>query len=704
MKNIRTKLKLGICASALASGLAISPAQAGQDTFASGITGGAEVSLLKPFQTEETTTGFGYDPATRIWFGYQGSNGVGVRARWWQYDERSSAPSSNFTRIKMQTIDLEATKAFKLGRMKGLVSGGLRFAEYREDDNGFSTIEIPSAYGLVAGVELRRPIYGRFSLFGEGRQSFLFDGSWNDGGTPRGNITFAISELKLGVEYAYPLMNTGLDLFGQLAGEAQFWNGMSDSDSESIGLSGVTLTLGIRAGGDADSNDDVAKNNYPSGFTGGTEVSLMKPYQSENSAVGFGRNAAYLGWIGYQGSSGLGARARWWQYDERSSNPASDFSRFKFETMDFEATQAFTLGNMQGLVSGGLRLAEYREEDGGLQSSTPSAYGLVAGVELRRPVYNKFSLFGTARQSIMFDNQLLDGGLTPERNVTFTTSELNLGVEYATPLMNTGLDVFGRVAAQAQYWNGMSDTDSEAAGLFGAALTLGIRAGGENAADEQVILRDYPRGVTAGAEVSLLKPFQSEHNIVGFGYSPATLVWAGYQSDSGLGIRGRWWRYKENSSNPGASSIDTLKMETFDVEATQAFMLGSLEGNISGGVRFAEYRQDGDEPDVPSAFGLVASLEVKRNLFGGLSVFGEGRQSIMFDNNWNDGSPEQNITFTISEAKIGLRYDQPVFGNRANLFGKVAAAGQYWSGVSDDDTENLGLLGAAFELGISAEF
>ncbi len=144
MKSIPINFKYGLCISALilTAGLTISPAQAGQDVFASGVTGGAEVSLLKPFQTEETTTGFGYDPATRIWLGYQGSNGLGARARWWQYDERSSNPTSNFTSFKMQTFDLEATKAFKLGSMKGLISGGLRFAEYREND-GANQIAIP---------------------------------------------------------------------------------------------------------------------------------------------------------------------------------------------------------------------------------------------------------------------------------------------------------------------------------------------------------------------------------------------------------------------------------------------------------------------------------------------------------------------------------------------------------------------------------
>ena len=491
----------------------------------------------------------------------------------------------------------------------GIVSGGVRFASYREEDP--DVYNIPSAYGLVAGLELRKPIYGGFSLFGEGRQSFMFDGSWNDYGTPERNIAFTISELKIGVEYSYPLMQTGLDLFGRVAGQAQYWNGMSDGDSESTGLFGASFMVGIRAGGGSYAADDTGMGHkYPSGFTAGTEVSLLKPYQSEHSVTGFGYDPATLAWIGYQGNNGLGIRGRWWKYNENSSDPASDYSKFKMQTVDIEATQAFTLGSMKGLVFGGLRFANYLENSGDV-IRIPSAYGLVAGVELRKPIYGGLSLFGEGRQSLMFDNTWYDDG-TPEKNIAFTISELKLGLEYTYPLMETGLDLFGRVAGQAQYWAGVGDADSESTGLFGASFMVGIRAGGgTDTSEEAAAGHKYPRGVTSGVEVSLLKPFASEDSVVGYGFDPTIMIWAAYQHDNGLGIRGRWWKYNEISSNPGASEIDRLKMETIDIEATQAFMLGKIKGLVSGGLRLANFNENNNDI-IPSAFGLVAGLELQQ--------------------------------------------------------------------------------------------
>ncbi|VAW02469.1 hypothetical protein MNBD_ALPHA08-332, partial [hydrothermal vent metagenome] len=360
MKIYSVKWKYGVCAAALmltpmlSGGPIISQAQAEQASFPSGITAGVEVSLLKPHHSEGQIEGYGYDPATLAWIGYQFENGLGIRGRWWQYNERTSDPAaSRYDKIKMETFDLEATKAFTMGSIKGIVSGGVRFANYRED-SGASVLRVPSAYGLVAGLELRKPIYGGFSLFGEGRQSFMFDGSWSDGASSEKNIAFTISELKIGVEYSYPLMRTGLDLFGRVAGQAQYWSGMSDGDSESTGLFGASFMVGIRAGGGSYASDDTdAGHKYPSGFTAGTEVSLLKPHHTEGQIEGYGYDPATLAWIGYQFQNGLGIRGRWWQYNERTSDPAaSTYDKIKMETVDIEVTQAFKLGSMKGLVSG----------------------------------------------------------------------------------------------------------------------------------------------------------------------------------------------------------------------------------------------------------------------------------------------------------------------------------------------------------------
>ncbi len=212
-----------------------------------GIVAGAEVSFLKPYHTEGQTSNYDYTATPRVWLGYERADGLGIRARWWQMNANGPA-TSRYDQIRMRMIDLEVTDQFTLGRkLEGLVSGGFRYAEYREDESaGTGFLSQQHAMGLVIGTELRRNISGGFNLFGMGRTSMLFsESNLENGAVTSENTTFTVSELQLGVEYNREIMNGSSNLFARVAAETQYWNGVSDDDTEDISLMGLAFAFGI---------------------------------------------------------------------------------------------------------------------------------------------------------------------------------------------------------------------------------------------------------------------------------------------------------------------------------------------------------------------------------------------------------------------------------------------------------------------------
>src|SRR5688572_18662159 len=66
-----------------------------------GVIGGAEISFLKFHESQGTRGKDGtdldpdYDPAYRLWVGYQGCDGLGWRVRYWEFDHTTAAPSGD---------------------------------------------------------------------------------------------------------------------------------------------------------------------------------------------------------------------------------------------------------------------------------------------------------------------------------------------------------------------------------------------------------------------------------------------------------------------------------------------------------------------------------------------------------------------------------------------------------------------------------
>ena len=61
-----------------------------------GITFNAEVTFLKPYQSEGEAPGFDHEAAPRLTLGYTGREGLGVRVRWFDYETVSPANMQGF--------------------------------------------------------------------------------------------------------------------------------------------------------------------------------------------------------------------------------------------------------------------------------------------------------------------------------------------------------------------------------------------------------------------------------------------------------------------------------------------------------------------------------------------------------------------------------------------------------------------------------
>jgi hypothetical protein len=201
-----------------------------------------------------------YEFAPRVWVGYTGPTGIGVRARYWDLNEQlpEIVIDSTTTSLTLDdsVFDLEVTNWIELGRYWSvLVSGGWRFVDFEETRRAtrtafqpFDTITVWRSLnvGGTLGGELYAHVSPNASLFATGKAAVVFGGHF---GTPR-EVEFdnvrTMWESQLGVEckaqYEFG------EVFVRLAAEVQYWDHFSGSrehEKAAIGFSGFTTTFGI---------------------------------------------------------------------------------------------------------------------------------------------------------------------------------------------------------------------------------------------------------------------------------------------------------------------------------------------------------------------------------------------------------------------------------------------------------------------------
>ncbi|MBN1591369.1 MAG: hypothetical protein JW888_17785, partial [Pirellulales bacterium] len=251
------------------------------------------------------------------------------------------------------------------------------------------------------------------------------------------------------------------------------------------------------------------------GIIGGYDFVWLKPHFSNAVAYGvfieggdddteidYGyptdyENAPRL-WLGYQGCNGLGARIRYWQFDQQilSQNLVSDatttyyFEGFaasagaeldisggiEMHVLDLEFMQDIDWGRTQLTVGAGLRYAKLRFTGSGILSNTNGVdtasrfseitfegVGPTVFVDFQRRIrQSRLSVVGGLRGSVLFGrgrNDYVQYNLVAhtsysdlERdNRTTGAMEANIGLQYDRSLTR-GVDAFIRCAWEGQLW------------------------------------------------------------------------------------------------------------------------------------------------------------------------------------------------------------------------------------------------------------
>lgn len=222
---------------------------------------------------------FDYSATPRLTFGYAGAGGLGIRARYWEFDQRGDArfpPTGAAMGVDTWLLDVEVFERVQMNDCWDVeISGGLRYNEFEE----VLTDPIPlgnrlnafDGWGGVLGLEARRSLR-LGSMFVRARGAILQDGdkvvrNFGAAAPATGatqdalltDVTHSALELAIGYEVA---RETRFGLaFMRLGYEWQEWDnysthytlvttsptnpGASYSGPADIGFSGFTLGFGI---------------------------------------------------------------------------------------------------------------------------------------------------------------------------------------------------------------------------------------------------------------------------------------------------------------------------------------------------------------------------------------------------------------------------------------------------------------------------
>lgn len=245
-----------------------------QDAGSGGLFGTVEVTFLKPHLTgAQAAFGLGavgrliegeYQPGTRYELGYRGDSGIGVRGRYWSYDDTFAyvptfAPA--IFGIRMDAADTEITLDQRLRNWDLQMSGGIRYGRLEYSNPVATIFGVGSAtfegVGPTASLTGRRALGNSgFSVFGSARGSVLV-GDVRNGAL----LTFmpavtledevmTIAENQLGIAWTTSISQRAtLEL--KTAWETQYWMNSSLSDDvygvgSNLGFMGPTVAAEIR--------------------------------------------------------------------------------------------------------------------------------------------------------------------------------------------------------------------------------------------------------------------------------------------------------------------------------------------------------------------------------------------------------------------------------------------------------------------------
>lgn len=236
---------------------------------------------------------------------------------------------------------------------------------------------------------------------------------------------------------------------------------------------------------------------------GGAEVIFFKPFGEagttpQQAIETSGANSflpAWRLWGGWSDDDGLGARVRWWQYDQFSS--ATDTlgtteSRLIFQKLDVEVTQQASFGAWNMMLSCGVTWIGNELDLGtgtanGIDRWRMDAAGVTAGIQAvrRSRHFEHWRWLASAQGSGVFGNSLSQTVADPIGSQTSTVGgifEFAVGPRWERHI-GGGATAFAGGNAEAQYWmtglgaieDGIVPDGMGALGLVGLSFNVGIR-------------------------------------------------------------------------------------------------------------------------------------------------------------------------------------------------------------------------------------
>jgi len=223
-------------------------------------------------------------------------------------------------------------------------------------------------------------------------------------------------------------------------------------------------------------------------------------------------------------------------------------------------------------------------------------------------------------------------------------------------------------------------------------------------------------GLFGSIEITFLQPaISGAQSVFGSGtgrlldtsYQSGIRYVLGYVSDSGLGVRGRYWSFDNSSAYtpPYAPAVFGIHVQAADTEVTMLQRMRHWDVEVSGGLRYGklEYTNPpltlyGPGTVKFEGFGPTASFNGRRCLGNsGFSLFGNVRGSLMIGDirtaslllTIPAGSIEDEV-MTVFENQLGVawNYDLPY---HMRLEVRTAWETQYWrNSTLEDDFYGIG--------------
>lgn len=230
------------------------------------------------------------------------------------------------------------------------------------------------------------------------------------------------------------------------------------------------------------------------GVVGGAELTFLRLHAKQGAGANntgnvddyfpdLGLQAAGRFWFGYEFANGLGVRGRLFQWEE-SGSIANIVRNQDIEIYDVEATYDSQIHGWDLTGFGGVRWGSIELEGSDFGERNPMDFdgvGMTLGGEVRHELIGDFSLFASARYSVLYgDTTFAPVSSAVLDNTYVDIKEFKLGVEWARETRFGG-QLFANVAWEHQLYG--TDTyfpfaiDPETLGdiaLTGPAFAIGF--------------------------------------------------------------------------------------------------------------------------------------------------------------------------------------------------------------------------------------